>query len=327
MLFARLMARLRSWFRRRVKAKPERENAGHVPPGLGEAQPLRPNARSRQGGGGGGFVTVNDRLFAPLQGLNPANVLQGGYGWLDWTDGGMTLHPGLDLNSGGSCNADEGLLVVAPLAGIVRATLPWDGRTPGEGNHVWVEMDDPCLPGRTWWHTDHLREITVWVGQRLVPGQPIGSCGRSGGWDCAHAHSELLRDAPATGWYQWPYGWSRGQVEAAYWNPWDWWNSATALVLAEGNQPIPPEVVEAMNDWEIINYVLVNLYEWAGLSHEFNPESGICKTWVAALRAGQYPGRPRTGERPYGDPVEGVWQECDQQLLIWKNDGTMSWTG
>ena len=304
----------------------------HDPPTDDTDQPLHPGRRPqgpmrtpRQGGGGAGFVNVNNRLFAPLQGLDPNNVLQGGYGWLSMTDAGMTYHPGLDLNSGGSCNADEGLLVVAPLAGIVRATFLWDGWTAGEGTHCWVEMDDPCMPGRTWWHTDHLREIYVGVGHRLVPGEPIGTCGRSGGWDCAHAHTELLPAPPKQGWWQWPYGWSRGQVEQAYYDPRAWWNGATALVLAEGQQPIPPEVVMAMTDWQLTNWVLATLYEWAGVP--FNPNSGLSKCWVAALRAGVYPGRPRTEERPFGEPNEGVWAEFDYRVLIYKNDGEMSWNG
>ena len=301
---------------------------GHAPPPPGTDQPLHdyppPEGRTRAAPAGG-FVNVNGRLFAPLQGLNPNDVLQGGYGWLSPTDGGATLHPGLDLNSGGSCNADEGLFVVAPLAGVVRSTLYWNGYTAGEGNHVWVELDDPCLPGATWWHTDHLLTISVGVGQRLSPGDPIGLCGRTGGWDCAHAHTELTKGPPQYGWWQWPRNWSRAQVEAAYWSPMDWWRAATALVLAEGNQPIPPEVVELMTDWQLTNWVLATLYEWQQIP--FDPNSGICKAWVAAVRAGHYPGRPRTGERPFGDPQEGVWQECEQQLLIYKNDGEMSWTG
>jgi len=177
---------------------------GHAPPPPGEPQPLEPGDHPRQGGGGAAnFVTVNGRLFAPLQGLDANNVLQGGYGWLDKTDGGATFHPGLDLNAGGSCNADDGLAVVAPLAGVVRATLYWDGVSLGEGNHVWVELSDPCLPGPTWWHTDHLQSVAVGVGQRLSPGDPIGLCGRTGGWDCAHAHTELLTGPPAS-WWQWP---------------------------------------------------------------------------------------------------------------------------
>jgi hypothetical protein len=295
--------------------------AHHVPPPPGEPQPGE-GPRTNQAD----FVNVAGRLFAPLQGVNPADVLQGGYAFLDVTDGGATLHPGADLNSGGSCNADEGLLVVAPLAGTVRAVLPWDGSSSGEGNHVWVELDDPCLPGPTWLHVDHLFDIACAVGQQLLPGEPIGLAGRSGGWECAHLHTELLTGPPHDGWFQWPYGWSRAQVEAAYWPPLAWWQAATALVLAEGHEPIPPEVVEAMNDWELTNYVLAQLYEWAQLP--FDPESGMAKTWVAALRAGVYARRPRTDARPYGEgDGTGWWAEFDQRVLIYNRDGTMSWNG
>jgi hypothetical protein len=272
-----------------------------------------------------GFVNVRGRLYAPLEGVNPADVLMGGYSFLDWTDNGATRHPGSDLNAGsGDCNADEGLLVVAPLGGIVRAIRY---AASGEGNHVWLELDDPLLPGPTWMHVDHLLDVSCREEQRLGPGEPIGLCGRSGGWSCAHLHLELLKGPPQYGYGQWPYGWSQAQVEAAYYRPLDWWNAATALVLAEANQPIPPEVVIAMTDWQLINWVLKDLYDWANLSDQFNANSGICKTWVAALRAGHYPGRPRTGERPFGSPHEGVWQECEEQLLVYRNDGEMSWTG
>ena len=298
----------------------------HAPPPEGEDQPLHGRRRS-QGGGGAGFVTVNGRLFAPLQGLDPNNVLQGGYGWLSPTDGGVTYHPGLDLNAGGSCNADEGLAVVAPLAGIVRACLVWDGSTLGEGNHVWVELDDPCLPGPTWWHTDHLLSIAVGTGQRLAPGQPIGQCGRTGGWDCAHAHTELLTGPPAYGYWQWPYGWGLSQVEAAYWNPWSWWSAATAKVLAEGGQPIPPEVVEVLSDWECLNWILGPLYKQAGI--DYNPDSGTAKAWVDRLRDGHYVGRPRSAEQPYGEAGEaGVWVEFDRGVCLYRlRDGQVSWNG
>jgi hypothetical protein len=198
----------------------------HVPPPPGEDQPLH---GKRQGGGGAGLVTVNNRLFAPLQSLDPSNILQGGYGWLDKTDGGATFHPGLDLNAGGRA-IRTGLAVVV-RAGVVRAVLWWNGSTPGEGNHVWVELDDPCCPGPTWWHTDHLQSVAAVVGQRLTPGQPIGTCGRTGGWDCAHAHSELLTNPPQDGWWQWPYGWSRQQVEAS-WNPHQWYRRPPPAVAA-----------------------------------------------------------------------------------------------
>lgn len=299
---------------------------GHRP-WPGESQPFHPlggSGRRSQAGGGSGFVTVNGRLFAPLQGLNPNDVSQGGYTWLSPTDGGATLHPGIDLNAGGSCNADEGALVVAPLAGVVRAVLY---AASGEGNHVWIELDDACQPGVTWLHVDHLLQADCYEGQRLGPGERFGLCGRTGGWDCAHLHTEFLKGPPAQGFWQWPYGWSRKQVEAAYYQPSEWWAAASALVLAEGGQPVPPETVEAMTDWQLLNWVLPTLYEWAGLSAEYNPEGGIQKCWVQALRAGHYPGRPRTGDRAYGDPVLGWWAEFDTGLLVYRNDGVMSWTG
>jgi hypothetical protein len=302
--------------------------AHHAPPPPGEPQPLSgAPAPAPSGPPPGNFVNVQDRLFAPLQGLNPNDVRQGGYGWLSPTDGGATLHPGLDLNSGGSCNADEGLFVVAPLAGVVRAAIYWNGSSAGEGNHVWVELDDPCLPGATWWHTDHLLSISVGVGQRLSPGDPIGLCGRTGGWDCAHAHTELLKRPPQDGWYQWPYGWSRAAVEDAYWNPSQWWAAASALVIAEVDKPIGPEVVMLLEDWQVRSWILADLYAWAGI--EYNPESGTAQGWVNALREGTYLGRPRTGERSYGEgDSAGVWVEYDHGVLTYRlSDGEWSVTG
>jgi hypothetical protein len=302
----------------------------HVPPRAGVSQPLHPGSTAPEtppnAGGGAGFVNINNRLFAPLQGLNPNNILMGGYGWLSITDNGATFHPGLDLNSGSGFNDDEGATVVAPLAGIVRAVLYWNGSTPGEGNHVWVELDDPCLPGPTWWHTDHLLDILCTVGQRLTPGDPIGLCGRSGGWDCAHAHTELLTGPPQDGWYQWPYAWSRARVEAAYWSPSSWWAAASALVLAEGNQPIPPEVVTMLSDWEVLHWVMPDLWAWAGIA--YNADALTSKAWLKELREGRYRGRPRTTDRDYGDPHRGAWAEFDGGVVVTRSDsGEWSWQG
>jgi murein DD-endopeptidase MepM/ murein hydrolase activator NlpD len=298
------------------------ERHGHRPQ-PGESQPFHPlKGRRSQAGGGAGFVTVNDRLFAPLAGLNPNDVTQGGYSWLSMTDGGMTYHPGTDLNSGGSCNADEGAGVVAPLAGVVQSTLY---AASGEGHHLWFEIDDPCCPGPTWMHLDHLQRIDVAVGQRVPAGGHLGTCGRTGGWDCAHLHTEFVKGRPQSFW-MWPYGWSRAQVEDTYFQPAAWWNAATALVLAEGSQPIPPEGVALMTDWELTNYVLAQLYEWASIP--FNPDGGIQKCWVAAMRAGHYPGRPRTDDRRYGEGEgTGWWAEFEHAVLLFNRDGTMSWTG
>ena len=69
-------------------------------PGPGPAHHVPQPGRNGQSVGTGaptgqaGFLNVGGRLFAPLQGLNPADVTQGGYGWLSPTDGGATFHPG-----------------------------------------------------------------------------------------------------------------------------------------------------------------------------------------------------------------------------------------
>ena len=134
------------------------------------------------------------------------------------------------------------------------------------------------------------------MGQRLVPGEVFGRCGRRGGWDCAHLHLETCKGEPRTGPWQWPYGWSRAQVEDEYWNPSDWWNAATGLVYAEAGKPPTVEVIMAMNDWQLTNWVLATLYEWAGLP--FNPDSGLTQGWVEALRAGVYAGPAPDGGAP-----------------------------
>ena len=306
-----------------------RGRRGHAPPGKGESQPLRPRnhvpERGRsQAGGGAGFVNVNNRLFAPLQGLDPNNILMGGYGWLSYTDGGATYHPGLDLNSGHSCNDDEGASIVVPLAGITRAVLY---AAQGEGNHVWVELDDPCLPGPTFFHVDHLASVGTAIGMRHPAGDHIGACGRTGGWDCSHLHMELTKGPPSGGYWMWPYGWSKAQVEAEYHNPHVWWSTATAKVLAEGNQPIPPEVVSMLSDWEILNWVMPDLWQWAGVP--YNPEALTSKAWLKELREGRYRGRPRTDDRRYGEGNgRGHWAEFDAGVVVTRTDsGEWSWQG
>jgi len=295
---------------------------GHVPP-------TEPKSGYNVGEGPvtnqAGFITVNGRLFAPLEGLVANDVLQGGYAFLDWTDNGNTRHPGSDLNAGsGDCNADEGLLVVAPLGGVVRAIRY---AASGEGNHVWLELDDPLLPGPTWMHVDHLFDVSCREEQRLGPGEPIGLCGRSGGWSCAHLHLELLKGPPQSGYGQWPYGWSQAQVEAAYYQPLAWWQAATARVLADANEPIPPEVITVLQEWQVRSWILGPLYAAAGIP--YNPESGTAAAWVQRLRDGHYPGRPRTAEQPYGEGDQrGVWVEYEHGCLLYRiGDGQASWNG
>src|SRR5262245_26318729 len=212
-------------------------------PGLSRGIPI-PNMVSRNG------------IYVPLSGVNPGDPLMGGYGWLSPTDGGMTLHPGWDLNSaqggsGSGCNADEGLPIVAAVGGVVRAVCLWDGWSSGEGNHVWIELDDArqgWTGGTTWQHVDHLQSVSVTDGEPVVAGQKIGTCGRTGGWSCAHCHWEMAKSRPSS-WYQWPYGWSRSAVQAAYYDPLDWLQRSVAHAAAiQGGGD-----VAILEDWQVLD--------------------------------------------------------------------------
>ena len=296
--------------------------AGHVPtPGrkaglrIGEGAPT----------GEAGFVNVQGRLFAPLQGLNPADVLEGGYGWLDWTDNGNTLHPGLDLNSGPGCDADLGAEVVAILAGVVRAVLPWDGYSLGEGLHVWYEVVDEVAPGPTWVHQDHLDACVVTEGHRLVPGELLGYCGKSGGWDCAHAHTELLKGPPEQGWFQWPYQWPQQRVEAAYYAPRPWWDAASARV--QGARP--PEVAMILSGAQAAAVQAVVFGEY------WNPDAAdfaIPAAWRQEWRRGVWRGAPLSSEQlipedPAEDKPAGSWQLFQFGAACWLPGQDVSWTG
>lgn len=293
---------------------------GHRPPLVGEAQPFvlpkstlerrRESRRRRsQAGGGAGFVTVNDRLFAPLAGLNPNDVSQGGYTWLSVTDGGATFHPGVDLNSGGSCNADEGASVVSPLASITRSVLY---SASGEGNHIWLEIDDPCSPGPTYVHFDHMLSIESGVGQRNPAGAYLGQCGRTGGWDCAHLHTEFLKGPPSNGYWQWPYGWSRQQVENEYYQPAWWWNAAAALVLSGAGAG---EEENPMNTTHEERMEMKSYFDIYGV--DCNMDTAIMERACLAYKRDETPGPALTQEYPYGPHVR---QDFTSRILEWHAD-------
>jgi uncharacterized protein YvpB len=100
-----------------------------------------------------------------------------------------------------------------------------------------------------------------------------------------------------------------------------------ALALVPLELPPEPEKLMLMEDWQLKAWVLADLYNWAGVP--YNPESGTAQGWVDALREGVYLGRPRTGERPYGQGEDaGVWIEFDSGVLLYRaRDGKASWTG
>ncbi|HXI15916.1 MAG TPA: M23 family metallopeptidase [Chloroflexota bacterium] len=162
-------------------------------------------------------------MIFPLQYINDADPLQGGYDWLDWTDGGVTAHCGIDLNAGAGANADRGFDVYAAACGWMR----WKGWSAGYGNHVWLEH-----PNGDWSHYCHLDApafpvMDEWVARE----QHIADCGASGGTWPTHLHFEALPRRPGT-WDQWPLRWPVASVEAAYLNPWTWLRDVAPAITA-----------------------------------------------------------------------------------------------
>lgn len=278
-----------------------------------------------------GLVSANG-VYVPLAAIDTSNPLMGGYGWLDATDSGATHHPGVDLNSptGGSgtgCNVDEGLPVVAPVTGVVRAALFWDGSTPGEGNHVWVELDAPeqgWTGATTWMHVDHLQAIYCGVGDRLDAGDPLGTCGRSGFWDCAHTHLEFARGRP-TSWYQWPFGWSRAQVEQAYYPPLEWFLATVTLAGAlQGGGAADVSILTGAQQ------AAVQAVVWDDLWDPAAAEFAIPTSWREEWKAGRWRGEPRGPEQPVPaseDQPAGAWQLFEYGTACYLPGQPVSWEG
>ena len=93
---------------------------------------------------------------------------------------GRRIHEGLDLNSMGAGDADLGALVVAPLAGVVTFVGRWDAASAGFGTHLAVFLDDPRAAAPCSLHVAHLDDLLVRAGQRVVAGQVLGTCGKTG---------------------------------------------------------------------------------------------------------------------------------------------------
>jgi hypothetical protein len=301
---------------------------GHAGLRIGEGTPT----------GQAGFLTVRGpqgTLYAPLAGLNPADVLLGGYGWLSPTDydaNGVphTFHCGVDLNSAppgasGGCNADLGLPVVAMLDGVIEACLPWNGSSPGEGNHLWYRLDSALAPAPTWLHHDHLSGFAVGVGQHVAAGALLGWCGKSGGWSCAHLHTELLPAAPAQGYSQWPYQWPQGLVAATYYAPRDWWAAASAKV--QGAQPEEVAMLLSGAQTSAIQAVVWGPH-WDPAAADF----AIPASWRDEWHAGRWRGAPLASEQPVpADPPEGKpagsWQPFQLGAAVYVPGQPVSWNG
>jgi hypothetical protein len=262
-------------------------------------------------------------VYAVLQALTPGNALMGGWGYLTWT--GSVTHEALDLNSMGGGDSDLGAAVVAPLDGVVAWTQLWDGWSDGFGTHLALFVDDPRAAETCYLHVAHLATLKVRVGERVVAGQLLGACGKSGNQGYAHCHAAFWWDTPPGGWNFWQTGYSRDWVAQQTLDPQAWfWRSAEK---AGGAGPPTPEVLEMLDDWQVLHWIMPEVWDAAGVPYD--PNAGTSKAWLARLREGHYAGRPRTGERPYGEGDQaGVWVEFDQGVVCYRlTDGRASWTG
>jgi murein DD-endopeptidase MepM/ murein hydrolase activator NlpD len=268
-------------------------------------------------------------VYVVLQGVaagsGEAAVLMGGYQYLQWSDAGNAVHEAVDLNSMGGGDSDLGAAVVAPLGGIVTDVLWWSGASQGFGNHLALYVDDVRAAEPCYVHAAHLDTMVVIPGQRVVAGQALGSCGKSGYQPYAHVHLALWYDVPPGGWDWWGTGYSREWVDAHTLDPQAWFWGSVAKADALGGQPPPPEVVAMLSDWELLNWVMPDLWAWAGVP--YNPEALTSKAWLKELREGRYRGRPRTADRRYGDG-RGDWAEFDAGVVVTRSDsGEWSWHG
>jgi murein DD-endopeptidase MepM/ murein hydrolase activator NlpD len=219
-----------------------------------------------------------DLALADAQRSDP---LQGGYAFAQWT--GSVFHPGVDLNSGAGGDADLGKPVHAPVDAVVAAVLPWDGATKGEGNHVWLKADDGH-----WLHVDHLQAFRCTEGDVLKRGALIGTCGKTGGWDWAHVHWEVLYNRPAAGWWQWPAGWSKARMLAEYMDPFAYLTATwpTGTTGGGGGTVDEPVLSDAELEHEYRPLVWGALYD-AGASGFAVPSR-----WKAEVRLGNDLGKP-----------------------------------
>jgi murein DD-endopeptidase MepM/ murein hydrolase activator NlpD len=176
-------------------------------------------------------------------------------------------------------------------------------------------------------HFDHLEGFApgVAVGQRVEAGQVVGWCGNSGGWSCAHLHTELLPTPPQDGWWQWPYGWSREAVEAAYYQPLAWWQAASARV--QGATPEETQMILSGAQTSAIQAVVWGK-QWDPAAADF----AIPASWRDEWHAGRWRGAPLAPEQPVPeDTVEGKsagsWQPFQFGAAVWLPDTPVSWEG
>lgn len=253
----------------------------------------------------------------PLDGAVRAAPLLGGYAFAERQSDGV-YHPGVDLNAGSSGDADLGAPVRTPADVIVRKVLPWDGHTTGFGNHVWLEATDGH-----WLHLCHLHTLACQEGERLSRRTLVGTCGKTGNWQFAHTHWEVLYQQP-TSWTQWPTGWSKDRVLAEYMDPFAYL-AATWPGAEETGEDTPEMEEPVLNDAELAHKLQAKL--WGNYFSDATVDFAIPTRWRAEFRKGNQLGRPVGPETDVPDVTGAVFQEFDSGKVIVYRDGRTSLIG
>lgn len=258
-------------------------------------------------------------VYSVLQGLQPGNILMGGWGYLTWT--GSVYHEALDLNSMGGGDADLGALVVAPLAGVVTFAEQWDGWQDGFGTHLALLIDDPQAAELCYVHLAHLDLLTVGVGDRVTGGQVVGTCGKSGNQVYSHVHAAWWVDVPPGGWNFWQTGYPREWVAERTLDPEDWfWASA-----ARGGS-VNMGILSAAQQ-EAVEAAVWGKHWDAGAAQFAIPAS-----WREEWAAGRWRGAPAGAEQllpedqAAGKPG-GSFQVFAGGCACWLPGEPVSWTG
>lgn len=188
----------------------------------------------------------------PQANVNPANPLEGGYAFGDWSTLGNAFHPGADLNTGSSADADYGEPIIAVCDGVVVFVRTWE--ESGYGYHVWYR----CQPGGStfWVHHAHMRsDVQVQEGRAISRGDVLGFVSKSGGQTFCHDHMEVRDQAPRSFSY-WPVGiQDRATALTGYVDPVGWLTDTlpTLLTNTEAEVVLTPDqqaMLDLMNPSE-----------------------------------------------------------------------------
>ena len=240
-----------------------------------------------------------------------SDPLDGGFAFGAWT--GSVYHPGVDLNSGQGGDADLGQPVASPGAGTVRRVVTGE---PGYGNHIWVEMADTH-----WLHYAHNQRVLVAEGDSVVRSEVLALCGKSGGpWGStwwAHLHAEVTYRRPAS-WSQWPYGWSKDAMLAAYMDPFAYLCATWPDTAGGGGTVDEPVLSDGELEHEYRPLVWGALYDAAAA------DFAIPARWKAEVRLGNDLGKPLGPETPLRSG--GVVQFFSRGPIFYK-DGKTSLCG